>query len=225
MSCLSSAKFAGSSPLTRGKRPRRAAVSETARLIPAHAGKTSKAGQRRSWMWAHPRSRGENRPCPRLRDARRGSSPLTRGKPRRFALPLLLLRLIPAHAGKTCAGEMRICGRRAHPRSRGENEIARRARKRVNGSSPLTRGKLELLARMTARGGLIPAHAGKTFTWKRADAPVPAHPRSRGENSWPAESAGDLLGSSPLTRGKRGDARGLRVGSGLIPAHAGKTPR
>ena len=51
-----------------------------------------------------------------------------------------------------------------------------------------------------------------------------AHPRSRGENL----SAGicDILpgGSSPLTRGKPLDERPSFGETGLIPAHAGKTP-
>ena len=51
---------AGSSPLTRGKPDGVEVGAVTARLIPAHAGKTrgkTKAGVRTG---AHPRSRGEN---------------------------------------------------------------------------------------------------------------------------------------------------------------------
>ena len=70
-----------------------------------------------------------------------GSSPLTRGKPERLSVERCLERLIPAHAGKTSVG-MRVtflC--RAHPRSRGENQIDSSAGNRLPGSSPLTRGK------------------------------------------------------------------------------------
>ena len=70
----------GSSPLTRGKRPRRAAVSETARLIPAHAGKTENRGDELYPVEAHPRSRGENPNRSRPPPTCSGSSPLTRGK-------------------------------------------------------------------------------------------------------------------------------------------------
>ena len=50
-----------------------------------------------------------------------------------------------------------------------------------------------------------------------------AHPHSRGEN-WPLclGSDGDR-GSSPLTRGKRGDRFHHRLQARLIPTHAGKT--
>ena len=54
--------IAGSSPLTRGKRIRKAAPLPRKRLIPAHAGKTHSAPRLRRPGWAHPRSRGENWP-------------------------------------------------------------------------------------------------------------------------------------------------------------------
>ena len=51
------------------------------------------------------------------------------------------MRLIPAHAGKTDRTSRATASARAHPRSRGENEIARAEDVNANGSSPLTRGK------------------------------------------------------------------------------------
>ena len=51
----------GSSPLTRGKRSSLLATPTANRLIPAHAGKTSRRRSRLSSTGAHPRSRGENR--------------------------------------------------------------------------------------------------------------------------------------------------------------------
>ena len=73
----------------------------------------------------------------------------------------------------------------------------------VGGSSPLTRGKRGLLVGKLAHGGLIPAHAGKTWPGLTAPANPWAHPRSRGEN--PTAS---MANPHP---------------TGLIPAHAGKT--
>ena len=94
---------------------------------------------------------------------------------------------------------------------------------RGRGSSPLTRGKPDSLAAPPSGGGLIPAHAGKTYPWDCILRYTGAHPRSRGENN--PNSPAQLLGwgSSPLTRGKPiGGRRALKAG-GLIPAHAGKT--
>ena len=51
-----------------------------------------------------------------------------------------------------------------------------------------------------------------------------AHPRSRGENPRRGLASGSRAGSSPLTRGKPCDHPPPARRSGLIPAHAGKTP-
>ena len=53
--------YPGSSPLTRGKPARRAGGQAVAGLIPAHAGKTTMSTSALCLLWAHPRSRGENR--------------------------------------------------------------------------------------------------------------------------------------------------------------------
>ena len=91
----------GSSPLTRGKRAGAANVHVTAGLIPAHAGKTTRAATETARPRAHPRSRGENYLCAALPAALRGSSPLTRGKLWTLQGPAHTGGLIPAHAGKT----------------------------------------------------------------------------------------------------------------------------
>ena len=91
----------GSSPLTRGKRPRTARRIRHQRLIPAHAGKTAAGRQDPRRSRAHPRSRGENADGLARRSASRGSSPLTRGKLDERRRRPDRRRLIPAHAGKT----------------------------------------------------------------------------------------------------------------------------
>ncbi len=72
--------------------------------------------------------------------------------------------------------------------------------------------------------GLIPAHAGKTSPCLASLGRSPAHPRSRGENSASRLPSSRLPGSSPLTRGKHLQWLDSQKWSGLIPAHAGKTP-
>ena len=91
----------GSSPLTRGKRRLRQVPAGRARLIPAHAGKTTAATGPGGSCTAHPRSRGENRRAHSSAVSVSGSSPLTRGKRLNRGRSHTLLRLIPAHAGKT----------------------------------------------------------------------------------------------------------------------------
>ena len=74
---------AGSSPLTRGKRGARDHRRVQAGLIPAHAGKTARGSPGARSSRAHPRSRGENTVTSVRSTLPSGSSPLTRGKPRR----------------------------------------------------------------------------------------------------------------------------------------------
>ena len=115
--------------------------------------------------------------------------------------------------------------RAAHPRSRGENSVICSWATSAPGSSPLTRGKLVATPTSLRRPRLIPAHAGKT-TWVRRPSGRPrAHPRSRGENSMCRQASSAVMGSSPLTRGKRVEEQADQVGVRLIPAHAGKTRR
>ena len=92
-----------------------------------------------------------------------------------------------------------------------------------SGSSPLTRGKLEVIPDVGAVVGLIPAHTGKTIVHKSLRLPPRAHPRSRGEKSCTPALIIIGRGSSPLTRGKRAGRRVHGGAAGLIPAHAGKT--
>ena len=215
--------YPGSSPLTRGKLAGQQHGRVGGGLIPAHAGKTQPHERGRAESWAHPRSRGENPASSRYRKTVRGSSPLTRGKHASRHAADARQRLIPAHAGKTTRAATATARRRAHPRSRGENAFQVCHLHFIAGSSPLTRGKHVDVRCPGARGGLIPAHAGKTSR-TCAWFPSPwAHPRSRGENAEDRQEALKKMGSSPLTRGKQAGARNGHGSGGLIPAHAGKT--
>ena len=197
------ASVRGSSPLTRGKLRlgdnRRAGRG----LIPAHAGKTIVRRVHLSHSRAHPRSRGENQESEGPVSAKKGSSPLTRGKQMIAALQARLGGLIPAHAGKTRSRRRRRMAWPAHPRSRGENPMTPSLATIEWGSSPLTRGK-PICPEITGKtGGLIPAHAGKTISDQTRHLSARAHPRSRGENLPLSCDPPMLVGSSPLTRGKR----------------------
>ena len=158
----------GSSPLTRGKRADDALGLADPGLIPAHAGKTLHLTRPGPYWGAHPRSRGENRGFLLRACLVSGSSPLTRGKQEGPARRERPGRLIPAHAGKTPRSRAPRRFAPAHPRSRGENCPHRPALVALSGSSPLTRGKLRLRRGGCGCVGLIPAHAGKTFTCARS---------------------------------------------------------
>ena len=152
-----------------------------------------------------------------------GSSPLTRGKRAARSSRSGRWGLIPAHAGKT-AGRGRSASRLgAHPRSRGENLLDLALSAPCTGSSPLTRGKQAVIVTPEPTNGLIPAHAGKTYSARQARTRPRAHPRSRGENRRHARQDTHDLGSSPLTRGKHQLHESCCFFPRLIPAHAGKT--
>ena len=215
----------GSSPLTRGKRPHERNAEMHIRLIPAHAGKTSCGRSTARAGTAHPRSRGENSRCKRRRCWSAGSSPLTRGKPSWKGPEDLDKRLIPAHAGKTGYQPHVSTPPSAHPRSRGENARYVSPQASSDGSSPLTRGKRNLCVFGHFSCRLIPAHAGKTAIQSAYKHSCSAHPRSRGENDGSRLALRRIVGSSPLTRGKRKLRSRWSSTSRLIPAHAGKTTR
>ena len=170
--------------------------------IPAHAGKTPGMDTTSHCVSAHPRSRGENGIGTRLIRGIRGSSPLTRGKPLLSWAGFSVLRLIPAHAGKTTTVVGGVLSVAAHPRSRGENPHPRCDADHAYGSSPLTRGKRIRLRGRRQGLGLIPAHAGKTRLSQDGSTSGAAHPRSRGENAPVSGWVNVGCGSSPLTRGK-----------------------
>ena len=217
--------MSGSSPLTRGKPRPESSGTRGGRLIPAHAGKTCHRGGASRRRRAHPRSRGENTSTQNCLPFLKGSSPLTRGKPRPWRRSLRSGRLIPAHAGKTAPRARSWRPSSAHPRSRGENPTCRCWPPRLGGSSPLTRGKPLRSARTSHKPGLIPAHAGKTPYQLGNMLVLTAHPRSRGENRIVEVAGLGDQGSSPLTRGKPASRQTTSEVTGLIPAHAGKTAR
>ena len=133
----------GSSPRMRGKLPTNLDRANDARLIPAHAGKTTPISTKALPSAAHPRACGEN--------------------PLAAARPILAPWLIPAHAGKTPLplAPNDLVG--AHPRACGENRPVSTGPSAAAGSSPRMRGKLFGSSTGLLCGGLIPAHAGKTI--------------------------------------------------------------
>ena len=91
----------GSSPHTRGARPRAPRVRYRRRIIPAYAGSTQAAFVGAHTGGDHPRIRGEH---PVSRSAplpRRTSSPHTRGAPTHPSSTVKARRIIPAYAGST----------------------------------------------------------------------------------------------------------------------------
>ena len=233
----------GSSPLTRGKQAASRGCCVAARLIPAHARKTTCMPKHQSALRAHPHSHREIQQFLRHACAMSGSSSLTRGK---HLVPLLLqvaYGLIPSHAGKTWVLRVLTSSRRAHPRSHGENFYLPYKMLEYAGSSRLTLGKRCFDRELAPVVRLIPTYGGKTpgtrprlrsaSAHPRTRGKTPrsphwssftlAHPRSHGENGAHGIPYPYKTDSSPLMRGKRRSIFGTCERFGLIPTHTGKT--
>ena len=85
-----------------------------------------------------------------------------RGK-RTLLLPSIsILRITPAHAGKTLAAKTKSVLSRDHPRACGENNLLGFLRLKFVGSPPRMRGKRIQNIFPLNDTGITPAHAGKT---------------------------------------------------------------
>ena len=91
----------GSPPHTRGKPAKAWGNLRTLRLTPAHAGKTKADADGKAQGQAHPRTRGENDSRTKSIKEKLGSPPHTRGKLTMLIAFSAIIRLTPAHAGKT----------------------------------------------------------------------------------------------------------------------------
>ena len=173
----------GSSPRGRGKLDGELLGQVDDGLIPAWAGKTLAASGCAAGCGAHPRVGGENLACALPSAVTQGSSPRGRGKPDLDQSQTLVLRLIPAWAGKTSRAVCVSENRAAHPRVGGENIHVLLDECEERGSSPRGRGKPMLAWSGRARRGLIPAWAGKTPGIRLSLVLLRAHPRVGGENA------------------------------------------
>ena len=213
----------GSSPHTRGARRRHRQSRLGRRIIPAYAGSTFKSSPPTPPAKDHPRIRGEHAKTMPVTIRHFGSSPHTRGAPRKEDRSVKRSRIIPAYAGSTLR---RARLRRLswdHPRIRGEHSQAAAIEATSPGSSPHTRGAQPPHRRRRQGRGIIPAYAGSTTLPSPARRPGRDHPRIRGEHVFMSWVSAPALGSSPHTRGaRRWRCAGVRA-RGIIPAYAGST--
>ena len=213
----------GSSPLARGLRQHPPTRHTATGIIPARAGFTPSPASPTSSSRDHPRSRGVYYPLPTEADLEKGSSPLARGlrcgtttRSRRF-------RIIPARAGFTHRPNVRLGGRRDHPRSRGVYHPMAAGQALTDGSSPLARGLRPGPAHRGLPGRIIPARAGFTAGAGGLRPPHRDHPRSRGVYFCNRIIPRGEQGSSPLARGLPAHLGVRGPGRGIIPARAGFT--
>ena len=131
----------GSPPRMRGKRAGMDIDQATKRITPAHAGKTCRISHASAAIPDHPRACGENLGHHPAQAVCLGSPPRMRGKQSPPAASPALLRITPAHAGKTLASAAALALCPDHPRACGENMVELYAALRLDGSPPRMRGK------------------------------------------------------------------------------------
>ena len=93
----------------------------------------------------------------------------------------------------------------------------------VNGSSPLARGTLQLVAVRVVHFRFIPAGAGNTHMSLVGHGESPVHPRWRGEHYCRRLPEKLSVGSSPLARGTPAPIAKTYAVDRFIPAGAGNT--
>ena len=132
------------------------------RIIPAHAGQTTRVRYGRQAASDHPRACGANPCLVNVVSDCAGSSPRMRGKLATRICRTANQRIIPAHAGQTMAEPGFLATITDHPRACGANLAGEDDMLYVEGSSPRMRGK-QARPIQRARGlRIIPAHAGQT---------------------------------------------------------------
>ena len=170
----------------------------------------------------HPRIRGEHHGRLPAGFDDTGSSPHTRGAPRLTCGRVAARRIIPAYAGSTLGAICPSSTRTDHPRIRGEHRagddhshdeggssphtrgalnLRTNLKRKTNGSSPHTRGaRLSGCSRRFSRR-IIPAYAGSTRLRPGNIKSYWDHPRIRGEHTASLTTKPASPGSSPHTRG------------------------
>ena len=152
-----------------------------------------------------------------------GSSPRMRGKLLALIRHYEQNRIIPAHAGQTCATPCTALRSSDHPRACGANSVAYPRVHTIVGSSPRMRGKRSVPSLVSERCRIIPAHAGQTWSRMLQVAVRPDHPRACGANRRNVPNLDVATGSSPRMRGKRLATTSALTSGRIIPAHAGQT--
>ena len=132
---------AGSSPRMRGKLGFGFDSFRQRRIIPAHAGQTSRTPTPTPTVSDHPRACGANLTADDAHASTAGSSPRMRGKHLFDAFRVRGGRIIPAHAGQTRLSVVTRIVWADHPRACGANQVEVAPFEPVSGSSPRMRGK------------------------------------------------------------------------------------
>ncbi len=212
----------GPSPRVRGKLGALVEPAERPGSIPARAGKAAVWATASRVRRVHPRACGESVQS-KLKDMDDdGPSPRVRGKPAQRHRGSVVIRSIPARAGKASGRNTTTGACRVHPRACGESWRIPPVRGGHGGPSPRVRGKLSIDLEEDVHDGSIPARAGKASRMRFGVRSPTVHPRACGESLVCSRWMQIGMGPSPRVRGKLPSGRFERNRGRSIPARAGK---
>ena len=214
----------GSSPRLRGTLTGDLFLHTVQGIIPALAGNTGSTTTTVPPNVDHPRACGEHSLSRNSPISAQGSSPRLRGTPGAVRPACIRRGIIPALAGNTVDGVLRLGTAGDHPRACWEHCDRQRVAARDAGSSPRLRGTRASHEHQRFRRGIIPALAGNTRCGRRSRTPSWDHPCACGEHSGDNTNRIELIGSSPRLRGTPVSISLMRPPPGIIPALAGNTP-
>ena len=178
----------GSPPRMRGKAQDWLASDKANRITPAHAGKSVMLKILRDTAGDHPRACGEKFLDFYIFHRMEGSPPRMRGKEDLIYRKDVMLRITPAHAGKSTKGGKFYPIYEDHPRACGEKNNRPLSRYPFKGSPPRMRGKVFPRCIWPTPRRITPAHAGKSPVQRGAAALSGDHPRACGEKLSPRKS-------------------------------------
>ena len=133
-----------------------------------------------------------------------------------------LVRITPAHAGKSRLQLRGYCAAQDHPRPCGEKLKAGQLPGAHPGSPPPMRGKGHRAYGAARSARITPAHAGKRSSIFELKSSALDHPRPCGEKARVAPSISPEAGSPPPMRGKVTEHIIRMCMPWITPAHAGK---
>ena len=158
----------GSPPHVRGKGSSLGWSRAFHGITPACAGKSLPSLFFAHTYWDHPRMCGEKHYSLKITFLSSGSPPHVRGKDAHAAMRARVLRITPAHAGKSSILVAHWSAVWDHPRTCGEKSGSMSNFSRCSGSPPHMRGKVPYHDNAWFLTRITPAHAGKSFPVRRS---------------------------------------------------------
>ena len=192
----------GSPPRVRGKVRNLSLRPALHGITPACAGKRASERAPATHAPDHPRVCGEKSMPATPWHRSPGSPPRVRGKDRSTTVTNSIDRITPACAGKSFPENCPDFEEEDHPRVCGEKRRPGRRCRRLKGSPPRVRGKVNASGIIALDVRITPACAGKSKGCAAPAAAVQDHPRVCGEKFPLLRLTRCRLGSPPRVRGK-----------------------